>query len=108
MPELTPEQLYNLATLVAGLNVVLFMFLAMFGPVSYPSSFFTFMIWTLPIVYIADSLLLIVLNLSAPAIQWPLLIITVLFLLFTLFMISAMRLEFEDKKRIELENRKRI
>lgn len=108
MPELSAEQLYNLAGVATGLNVILFMFLAMFGPPSYPSSFFTLMIWTLPIVYIADSLLLIVLNLFAPSIQWPLLIMTVAFLLFTLLMISAMRLEFEDKKRMELEDRKRI
>lgn len=97
MPELAAEQLYNLAGLATVLNILLFALLATFGPVTYPSPFFTFMIWTLPIVYITDSLLIIVLNLFAPSIQWPLLAITILFLLFTLLMIAATRDEFKER-----------
>lgn len=98
MPELSVEQLYNFAGQSAALNVILFWLMSIFGPVSYPSAFFTFMIWTIPIVYIIDSILIIVFCLFAPVIPWPLLIVTILFLLFTLFMISALRFEFKDKE----------
>jgi len=98
MPELSMAQLDALWGLSILVNAILFILLTLLGPATHPSKFFTIMVWTVPIVWTGDSVALIILSLFAKQTPWVLLTMNVIFLLFVLFMVSALRQELGDRQ----------